>query len=136
MKRTLLVVLLLVLIGAFVGYKMYNKPHENIENATADLKISAEQLFKEFETDENAANEKYLDKLVQVSGTVLSADTDENGNTKVILDSGGMFGVVCQLDELSEHKRTTFTEGEQINFKGKCTGINMDVLLVRCVEVE
>lgn len=136
MKRTLLVVLLLVLIGAFVGYKMYNKPHENIENATADLKISAEQLFTEFETDENAANEKYLDKLVQVSGTVQSADTDENGITKVILDSGGMFGVVCQLDELSEHKRKDFSEGEQVNFKGKCTGINMDVLLVRCVEVE
>jgi hypothetical protein len=46
-----------------------------------------------------------------------------------------MFGVVCQLDELTNHERTEFDIGSSVSLKGKCTGINMDVLLVRCVEV-
>ncbi|MDA7625705.1 OB-fold putative lipoprotein [bacterium] len=135
MKMTLRVILLLFLIGGIVAYIMYNKPHENIGKASVDLKITAEALFADFEADEMGANEKYLDKLIQVSGKVQDSSTDNNGITKIILESGGMFGVVCQLDELTNHERTEFDIGSSVSFKGKCTGINMDVLLVRCVEV-
>jgi hypothetical protein len=44
--------------------------------------------------------------------------------------------VNCQLDELTEHKNTTFTPGDKVIFKGICTGMLMDVVMVRCVEVE
>ena len=44
-------------------------------------------------------------------------------------------GVICQLDELSEHKRTEFETGETVQLKGRCTGMLMDVVLVRCVEL-
>lgn len=136
MKKALQIILLLVIIGGIAGYMMYNKPHENIENAKSDLQISAEALFTDFESDEAAANEKYNDKLVEVTGKVVEVSSDDSGIVNVILDSGSMFGVVCKLDELTEHKRTEFSKGEEVTFKGKCTGINMDVLLVRCVEVE
>lgn len=136
MKRTLQIVLALVVIGAIGGYMMYNKPHENIEKASIDLTTTAEAIFADFETDEMAANEKYNDKLVEVTGKVVKSSKDESGIVNVILDSGSMFGVVCKLDELTEHKRTEFEEGSEVTFKGKCTGINMDVLLVRCVEVD
>ncbi|RMG85235.1 MAG: hypothetical protein D6714_06295 [Bacteroidetes bacterium] len=136
MKRALLLLFGLVLIGGYVGYKMYNKPHEDMSRAAAEIKITAPELFAEFEADEAKANAKYLDKIVEVSGKVLQVDKDENGTVNVILDTGGMFGVVCKLDDLSEHPRTSFETGSEVRFKGKCTGMNMDVLLVRCVEVE
>ena len=136
MKRSLLIILAIVIIGALVGYMMYNKPHENIEKASVDITTTAEAIFADFEADEMAANEKYNDKLVQVKGKVVKVSKDESGIVNVILDSGNMFGVVCKLDELTAHKRTEFDEGSEVTFKGKCTGINLDVLLVRCVEVE
>ena len=61
---------------------------------------------------------------------------DEEGRTSITLESGSeMFGVICQLDNLTKHARTNFKEGEEIKLKGICTGVLMDVVLVRCVEV-
>lgn len=123
-----------VLIG--VGIFVYNKPHQNIKKASSDFKLNATELFGAFETDETAANEKYLDKIVEVSGAVREVSTDDAGLVSVTLDTdGGMFGVICKMDELTEHKRTEFQTGETITLKGMCTGMLMDVVLVRCVEV-
>ena len=135
MKRALQIILILVLIGGIIGYVVYNKPHENIEKSTADIKMSAIELFSDYETDETAANTKYLDKLIEVTGTIMSANQSEDGVVNVLLESGGMFGVKCSLDELTEHERTEFSVGETVTFKGKCTGSVGDVVLVRCVEV-
>ena len=103
--------------------------------AKADVAISAPDLFAEFSADEATANTSYLDKVIQVEGTVKEVSQSADGLTKVTLESGDdMFGVICQLDQLSEHKRTDFQTGESVTFKGKCTGMLMDVVLVRCVE--
>lgn len=134
MKKLLGIGLLLALIGLGVGYFMYNKPHQNMERAKADVSIKATELFSAFESDESAANEKYLDKIIQVSGAVKEVSTDEEGNISLTLESGSeMFGVICQMDNLTEHEKTDFQPGEQVTLKGKCTGMLMDVVLVRCV---
>ena len=105
--------------------------------AETDYALSANELFTAFETDEAAANEKYLDKVVGVEGTVKSVSKDEDGTISVTLSTAGdMFGVICQLDNLSTPKRTEFEVGEKVAFKGICTGMLMDVVLVRCVETD
>lgn len=108
-----------------------------MESATADLQASASALLTAFEMDEASANTQYLDKVVQVSGVVRSSSRDDAGNVSVVLQTDNeMSGIICQLDELTEHARTDFKPGEQVVFKGKCTGFLMDVVLVRCVEVK
>ncbi|MEZ5057187.1 MAG: hypothetical protein R2879_09140 [Saprospiraceae bacterium] len=137
MKKALVIILALAVVGGFFGYRMYNKPHKDMTAAESDLKVSAEDLLSSFENDEANANEKYNDKVVEVSGTVADVSKDEDGNTKVTLDAGDpLGGVICQLDNLSDHKRLEFPLGEKVAFKGLCTGYLMDVVLVRCVEVQ
>lgn len=46
---------------------------------TDPIKISAEQLTKECATDDNKANDKYRDKIVEVDGVVKKSD--KQGNT-------------------------------------------------------
>ena len=105
-----------------------------MRNAKADISLKAAQLFSEYEADEKAANTKYLDKTVEVTGKVQSTESKE-GKTSITLDAGGLMGgVICTLDELTKHKRTSFKEGEEVTLKCKCTGMLMDVVLVRCVE--
>ena len=136
MKRLLGIGLLLALLGLGVGYFMYNKPHQNMDKAKVDVALEASELFTAFETNEAEANEKYLDKIIKVSGTVKEVSTDDKGNISVTLESGSeMFGVVCQMDDLTKHAKTNFEPGEQVTFKGVCTGMLMDVVLVRCVVV-
>ncbi|WP_367388259.1 hypothetical protein [Lewinella sp. LCG006] len=137
MKNIIKYGLLLAVIGAVIGVYMWNKPHENMDHAKTDVEISAGELFKAFAENEAQANEDYLDKVIAVAGKVREVSKSPEGIVKVTLDSGDeMFGVICQLDELSDHQRTDFQPGESVTFKGKCTGMLMDVVLVRCVEVK
>ena len=136
MKKYLKYILLLGVLGGAFGFYMYNKPHQDMTKSTADLKLSSTQLFADFEENETTANVKYLDKIVEVSGRVKEVSQDENGMTSLTLETeSDMFGVICQLDNLTKHARTDFKEGEEVKLKGICTGVLMDVVLVRCVEV-
>lgn len=136
MIKYLKYLLILVAIGGAFGYYMYHKPHQNMDSATAEIQLSATQLFTDYENDEAGANGKYLDKIMEVSGKIKEVTTDENGMMSLTLASGSqMFGVICQMDNLTTHNRTEFKEGEEVKLKGICTGVLMDVVLVRCVEV-
>lgn len=136
MKKFLLIGLLLAILAIGVGLMIYHKPHKNMQSAKADFTMPATELYTAFETDESTANTKFLDKVVQVEGVVQSVSKDDAGKISVTLDAGGMLGgVICQLDDLSEHAKTSFEEGEKVVFKGICTGLLMDVVLVRCVVV-
>ena len=134
MKKLLIIGAILAVAGLAAGYYMYNKPHEDIRSAKADYTMTAQELFAAYEANETEANQKYLGKMIQVTGTVQAAKKDEEGKTGIALTGGDMFGVICKLDDFSEPKRTAFQPGEQVTFKGECTGMLMDVVLVRCVE--
>ncbi|MCB0560905.1 MAG: hypothetical protein H6573_19535 [Lewinellaceae bacterium] len=134
MKKLIGIGLLLALLGVGVGYFMYNKPHQNMEKAEADMTLESTALFSAFEANEAEANEKYLDKVIKISGTVKEVNTDEEGNISLTLESGNeLFGVICQMDNLTKQEKTDFKIGEQVTLKGICTGMLMDVVLVRCV---
>ena len=136
LKKVILGLLALALIGGGIGYYLWNKPHQDIAASKADVALDATQLFNEFNTDETAATAKYLDKMIAVSGTVKSAETDAEGTTKVQFDTGSDFGVSCELDKFAQHPRTTFEAGEKITLKGLCSGFSFDVQLSRCVEIK
>jgi hypothetical protein len=132
-KTILLGLLILLLTGAFIGYRMYNKPHRDLTNAAADFTLSATELFAGYEADEAAANTKYLDQVIRVKGTIMAINTDEAGQTSLTLDAGGLMGgVICQMDPALE---IIFAEGQEVTLNGLCTGMLMDVVLVRCVPV-
>ena len=138
MKRILLILLGLAIIGGFIGYKMWTKPHENMAAAAADIQVQAAGLYGEFEADETAANGKYLEKVILVSGSVAEV-TQDGDRTKVMLLAGdeAMGGVYCEMDPLTEHARTEFAEGETVKLKCNCSGYTgIDVQMARCVEVK
>lgn len=136
MKRYIKYVLLLALIGMGIGFYLYNKPHQNMQRAKADMTLPASELFSAFEANEDAANAQYLDKVVQVEGVIQDINQDENGQFSLTLESGSdMFGVICQFDEQSEHQTDHLKTGQKVTLKGICTGMLMDVVLVRCVQI-
>lgn len=135
-KRILLIILGLALIGAAVGYALWNKPHENMASSKAEETIEAPALLSAYNADEAAANAKYLGKTIAVTGKVKEFSKQESSPAKITLETGDEFAVICELDALSQHKRTEFQVGETVTFKGKCDGLNLDVQLSRCIEVK
>lgn len=126
----------LALIGGGIAIALWNKPHENIANASAESTLEAKALFDAYNADEQGANAQYLGKTIAVSGVVKEVSKPDGAPVKVSLETGDDFSVVCELDALSQHARQEFTPGEKIIFKGKCDGFNLDVQLSRCIEVK
>ncbi|MBR9921288.1 MAG: hypothetical protein GYB31_10655 [Bacteroidetes bacterium] len=133
-KKILVLALVGLVVAAVAGYAIYNKPHQNMTKAKADHSLSSTELFAAFEADEQAANEKFLGKIVEVNGTIQEVKLEE-GVQKLILEGDGMmFGVICNLDELTDSHRDDFQVGEAVSLKCECTGLLMDVVMKRCVE--
>jgi hypothetical protein len=128
--KTLIIIALLV--GA-IGYYNYNRTTSSLESTTPDYTLSADDIFTDFEKNEADANKKYLDKVIEVSGTVQSFNNETLADRNVTLQTEtGMFGVICKLDSTYDSKYVV-AAGSKIKIKGVCTGMLMDVVLIRCI---
>jgi hypothetical protein len=83
-KRLLLLALLLAAMGAAVGLYFYRQKVPSMATQKADLTLSAAELFAAFETDEAAANARYLGKILMVKGQVREANTLADGTVKAV----------------------------------------------------
>lgn len=131
-KIFLLVIAIAAVAGAGVGYYLWNKPHQNMSKADAAYSLEANALLAEYESDEAAANSKYLSKIIEVKGEVAQVLDGEN-TTVVLATENGIFGIKCELDPHSKVEFPTYKAGDQVALKGECTGYLGDVVLVRCV---
>ncbi|MEM6630694.1 MAG: hypothetical protein AAF694_13525 [Bacteroidota bacterium] len=133
-KPVYLFLLLSMLIGVSVGAFMYFKPHPKLENIKADFELTSEALFKDFEGNEATANEKYLNSLIEVAGTVREiSTTDAGGYTLILGAETDMFGVSCAFEPTDSKDLEEIREGMEITVKGICSGMLMDVNLNRCI---
>ncbi|MBC5772838.1 hypothetical protein H8S95_02085 [Pontibacter sp. KCTC 32443] len=134
MKKFILITLAAAVIAAIVGFLLYNKPHRDTASAESDFVVEAPVLLKEFTENEAAANQKYLDKVVAVRGKVKSVTPDDEGNINLTLDADNdMAGVICTFPKADAESAGSINEGEEVTVKGVCTGVLMDVVLIRCV---
>jgi len=131
-KRNIIIGLfiLVILIFAEAGFYLYNKPRESAAYKTAAVTLSAMALYKQYEANENAANKKYLGKVIAVQGSV-STISQQNGLAVLSLTTGNPAGAInCQL--FLNDKISAVKVGDAVTIKGKCTGFLMDVNLVDC----
>ncbi len=130
MKKFLPYILVVALGGGFIGYYMYNKPHNETKGATSDIIISPADLLKAYETDEAAADVAYLDKILEVEGIVKSINTLDQGSS-LSLDAGSeMSAITCEFE--AADALAAVKMGDKVKIKGFCTGKLMDIVLVRC----
>jgi tRNA_anti-like len=126
--RVLFSALIILVTGGIVGYKMYTKPHRNVETVKS-ITVAAAQLATDFENDETRSNSLYLDKVLEVSGEVNEITKNQKGETLIVLKGTGMSTVRCTLEEDAPPE---IKSGSIASFKGICTGYLTDVVMVRC----
>lgn len=134
MKKIILPILILGVVALAIGYYMYNKPVESLENKKADVSVTADQLLADYESNEQTANDKYLGKIVEVSGTVASITTEEGKNKIHFETSNPISVVITELDE--GNSIDGLKAGDQASAKGMCSGYLSDVILVRASVVK
>ncbi len=106
MKKKFKIIFISLAIFSLVTIGIYNYVmhggERNLENEDAAFEVSSDQITKEFTTNINQANKKYLEKAIAVQGVV----TDIIENQIIIGNS-----VVCTFEkpENSIHKNQIIT---------------------------
>lgn len=112
----------------------YNKPREGVAHTAADVVVTAAQLYDKYQMEETEANKIYLDKIIEVKGTVDDIITI-NKDVVIMLGAGSIGGISCRFSPGVAAGNKAIKKGMQVVIKGRCTGFNIDVNLVDCVEV-
>ncbi len=131
-KLIFLLILLAIAFGAYYGFSEFNRGLEGA--GKTDFAVSSTELFTAFDDNEKAANTKYLDKNIEVSGVIQEVSKGKDGTITVTLDGGMMFGITCEMFESDKIDQSKYKKGSKITLKGICTGFLSDVVLVRCVD--
>lgn len=129
-RKIALLVFALALVGGIIGYKMYTKPHKEVTDSKADFSLSSADLYRAYGENEREANTKYLNKILEVKGTISTINTVDVGSS-FVLDSGDpMGGITCEFESSDATK--DLAVGQTVSVKGFCTGKLIDVVLTRC----
>jgi hypothetical protein len=103
---------------------------------TAIAKLTAEDLWKDFQQDAAAAQQKYWGKAIEVSGKPTRADAD--GPTSfVFFAQAEPLGVRANLlDDQAAAIVAEVQSGARIRLKCFCEGLDGNVVLKSCIRAE
>ena len=136
-RYALLIFIIIITITAFVGYLIWNKPHENIKNAVA-VKTNAIELYNALTNDSAQAKALFINKIVLVSGEVKQVLKNQQNRQVILLKTNISDGSVnCTMEENIKNIKA----GDMVLLKGICIGyigvdndlkLAGDVFLIRC----
>lgn len=134
-RIALFVVLFIAIAGILAGIYMFNLKHTDMAKAKPQFVTTSILLQKEFEDNESAASAKYINKIIEVSGKIVSVDPVEKSNVNISLaTSSDLSSVICTFPALSNPLK--FKPGDEITVRGECSGFLMGVLLNNCAVIK
>ncbi len=121
-------IVLLCLIGR--GLFLYYKPRVGIGNAKPDISMQAADLYHQYNANEEAANKKFLNKVIAVTGVVDDVSRQHSACVILLKNKNETGGVSCHL---FANTNAHIQQGETLTIKGRCTGFLMDAALTDCI---
>jgi hypothetical protein len=130
-KIALFVVFFIALISILAALILYNKKHPDTAKVKPDFIVTATALQKEFEDNEATASARYINKILEVTGTIISVTPADSTHINISLKTGSeISSVICTFPGIGDPAK--FKTGEEITLHGECSGFLMDVLLNNC----
>jgi DNA replicative helicase MCM subunit Mcm2 (Cdc46/Mcm family) len=115
MSKTKIKILVVLLVISFGPYYIYQnvlyKDARDINNEKSLLTITAKNLEKEYTLDPKAGDKKYLNKTIEIEGTV-----SEVTDSSMTVDGT----VFCKMNG----KANKDLMSKKINIKGRCIGFD------------
>ena len=118
-------------LGGYYYVFVYSKTHHRNVQSEKGLVIQADSLSAAYQANEKNANVLYLNKAVEVSGTIVSIDKNQEGKITLIIGSADSFSNVSVT--LISTTPISHKIGETITIKGVCTGALSDVIITEGV---
>jgi hypothetical protein len=130
-KYVAIIVLIGIVIAIAVSLFVFRKADDSVAKQQPDFKVTCTEIVSAFEKDEPQANEKYLDKILEVEGTIAELSSDTSGVNITLREEGATSGVTCSFSTSQKIDIKELKLGSKLTFKGICNGYLMDVTLNR-----
>jgi len=118
-------------LGGYYYVFVYSKTHHRNVQSEKGIVIQADSLSAAYQANEKNANALYLNKAVEISGTIVSIDKNQEGKITLIIGRSDSFSNVSVT--LISTLPLTQKIGETITIKGVCTGALSDVIVTEGV---
>jgi uncharacterized Zn-finger protein len=99
------------------------------------LPVAVLDLIQEYEANEVAADGRYKDKIVLVTGRVTKVAKDILGSPYILLDGGvlSITQVQCSFPDSAQARLADLAIGQVVSVRGRCNGKLLLVVLDHCV---
>jgi hypothetical protein len=133
-KIALFAVLFIAVAVVLFGLHEFNLKHPDTSKVKPDFVVTATALQKDFDDNEKTASSKYINKIIEVRGTIATVTPADSTHINVSLKTGSdISSVICTFSTTGDHSK--LRTGEEIVLRGECSGFLMDVLLNNCSTV-
>ena len=121
-------------IFSMVGFYFYNRPSSHVTTEKPTYEINSNKLLSDYISDEAGADQKYLGKVIEVTGTIMNISSEDKQHEVTLMLNAGeeMAGISCKVNLKSNPEVQKLKTGSEVSVKGICTGMLMDVVLVDC----
>lgn len=126
-----LALLALAVSGGYYYVFVYSKNHHRNIQSEKSVSIQADSLSVQYQSDEAKANILYLNKVLRITGTILSIGKDQTGKITLMMGKADAFSNVSVT--LTQTNPIQQKVGDTISIKGVCTGALSDVVITDAV---
>jgi len=133
-RHKIISAVLILFVIAGIGSAMSSKDDVKVEDLPV-IQVSAVDLYNEYAANEIAAEEKYNNSMVEVTGVLDSIAIDLMDNMYVTLQTNQLLSSVqCYLKDTETEKASTLTAGQTVTLSGEPDGmIITNVQLKNCI---
>lgn len=122
-KRILWSVFILVLIGAGIYWYIATEKFADTSMEKSAFTVNVNDLIREFHANDSAANAKYREKIITVTGTVSAVEPADSAtmNIKFIDTTTGSYAIFAFQEQHVAEARNV-KPGDIVTIKGSCSG--------------
>ena len=122
-----------ILVLSFWFYTNFLLTEPSMKKQITKHRISAIDLYAQFDQNEAAANNKFLNKVLEVKGMIKSIDQNEQSKPVIMLETEGFGFINATLSDAKELDTLVLQNGNEVTLKGECIGLLLDVLLINAI---
>ena len=122
----------IIAFGSLDEFENLEQSPKVTPNSNPSVIITASKLYKEYNANEIAADEKYKGKIIEVTGVIRDIGNDIMDNPYITLVGDEYFGdIQCYFNEKSVVAK--LSKGKRITVIGSCSGLMMNVQINNCI---
>ena len=122
----------IIAFGSLDEFENLEQSPKVTPNSNPSVIITASKLYKEYNANEIAADEKYKGKIIEITGVIRDIGNDIMDNAYITLVGDEYFGdIQCYFNEKSVVAK--LSKGKRITVIGSCSGLMINVQINNCI---